>query len=99
MDPRDEYVQRNAPRRGGNVFANQGTGDQIIHTGTPGRRGLGTDSKALLVFLAVDILFFFFGALSYTGGNTDGDMWRAGIFLVLLIVTAGLVRRWLRRRI
>lgn len=99
MDPQDRFVQKNAPRRGGNVYANQGSGDQIIHTAAPGKRGLGTDSKALLVIIAVDVLYFLFGMLSYTGENTTGDLWRAGIFLVLLVVTASMVRRWLRRRV
>lgn len=89
------YTQNNAPRRGGSVYANQG-GNQIINVG--GKRG-GGDTKALLVTLAVDVAFFFYGMLSYTGRNTTADEWRAGIFLILLIVTVGMVRRWLRRRI
>ena len=92
-----KFTQNNTPRRGGNVYANQGTGNQIIHTG-PGRRG-GADTKALLVVLVLDVVFFFYGMLAYTGRNTSGDEWRAGIFIVLLIVTAGMIRRWLRRRV
>ncbi len=63
-----QFTQNNSPRRGGNVYANQGTGNQIIHTG-PGKRG-GGDTKALLVTLALDAVFFLYGMLSYTGRNT-----------------------------
>ncbi|MCO8277045.1 hypothetical protein M1L60_41350 [Actinoplanes sp. TRM 88003] len=98
MDSPDEFVQKNAPKRGGHVYANQGTGDQIIHAPLA-PRGLGADTKALLVIVAVDIVFFVVGAMSYTGKNTDGDLWRAVIFLFLVVVTVGIARRWLRRRV
>jgi hypothetical protein len=91
------YTQKNAPRGRGQVFANQGTGDQNIHL-RPDRRG-GGDSKALLVTLVVDVVFFVYGSLSYTGRSTSSDTWHAVIFLVLLAVTVGMIRRWLRRRI
>jgi hypothetical protein len=93
----NQFTQNNSPRRGGNVYANQGTGKQIIHTGSSKRGSGGT--KALLVTLALDAVFFLYGMLSYTGKNTSGDEWRAGIFIILLIVTAGMIRRWLRNRI
>ncbi|MEV6844197.1 hypothetical protein [Actinoplanes sp. NPDC051411] len=92
----NQFTQNNSPRRGGNVYANQG-GNQIIHTG-PAKRG-GGDTKALLVTLGSDAVFFLYGMLSYTGQNSSGDEWRAGIFIVLLVVTAGMIRRWLRRRV
>jgi hypothetical protein len=96
-DQRDQYRQHNAPRRGSSVYANQGTGDQIIHT-TPPRRGMGGDTKALLVTLVVDGVFFVYGVVAYTGGrNAHADEWRAGAFIALVIVTGGMIRRWLRR--
>jgi hypothetical protein len=47
----------------------------------------------------LDVAFFFYGMTAYTGRNTTADTWRAGIFILLLILTASLVRRWLRRRV
>jgi hypothetical protein len=48
----------------------------------------------------VDVAFFFYGMTAYTGQpNNSGDLWRAGIFLVLLGTTGSLIRRWLRRRL
>ncbi len=93
----DRYTQRNAPGSGGTVYANQGEGDQIIYA-APRKRG-GMDTKALLVTLLVDVLYFFYGMTTYTGHNTTADQWRALIFLVLLVVTGGMIRRWLRRRV
>jgi len=91
------YRQKNSARGRGQVFAHQGTGDQNIHLQTDRRRG--TDSKALLVTLAVDVIFFVYGSLSYTGRGSSSDMWHAVIFLVLLAVTVAMIRRWLRRRL
>ncbi|MCT2588277.1 hypothetical protein [Actinophytocola gossypii] len=54
---------------------------------------------AVLVILAVDVAFFFYGQAAYTGRTGDsGDLWRAGIFLVLMLTTGTLVRRWFRSR-
>lgn len=97
-DGQTSYVQKNSPRRRGTVYANQGTGPQIINT-VPRKHRSGMDTKALLVILAADVVYFFFGMLTYTGENTAGDTWRAVIFLALLLATAGIVRRWLRRRV
>jgi hypothetical protein len=36
----------------------------------------------------VDAVMFLYGSLSYIGRNSSGDTWRAGIFLILPIVTA-----------
>jgi hypothetical protein len=53
----------------------------------------------VLAFLALDIGFFFYGAAAYTGlANDTGDLWRAGIFVVLMITTGSLVRRWFHTR-
>jgi hypothetical protein len=94
------HTQENRPASGGTVYAHQGSGDQIIYApGQDGRRRRGTDSIVLLVALVVDVAFFFYGMLAYTGRNTGADTWRAGIFLVLLAVTGSLFRRWLRRRV
>jgi hypothetical protein len=49
--------------------------------------------------LVVDVVYFFYGMSAYTGRNTTADGWRAVIFLLLLVVTVGMVRRWLRRRV
>ncbi|GAA2628996.1 hypothetical protein [Paractinoplanes durhamensis] len=92
------YTQQNAPHSGGSVYANQGPGNQIINS-LPEKRGVGFDTKALLVVLLVDGIYFFYGMSSYTGRNTAGDEWRAAFFFVLLVVTVGVVRRWLRRRV
>ncbi|OLE21213.1 MAG: hypothetical protein AUG44_28295 [Actinobacteria bacterium 13_1_20CM_3_71_11] len=82
------------------MYAHQGSGDQIIYApGQAGRRRRGSDSVVLLVALVVDVAFFFYGMLAYTGRNTSADTWRAGLFLVLLAVTGSLFRRWLRRRV
>ena len=79
MNPSDHdpgssnYRQDNAPRGHGQVFANQGTGDQNIHL-QPARRA-GGDTKALLVTLVVDVVFFVYGSLSYTGRGTPSSSW------------------------
>jgi hypothetical protein len=106
MDPADNvdqskpprYTQHNAPRSGGSVYANQGPGNQIINT-QPNKRGVGVDTKALVATLVSDVVYFFYGMSAYTGRNTTADEWRAVIFVVLLVVTIGMVRRWLRRRV
>jgi hypothetical protein len=77
----------------GNQYATQ-YGNINLHAGQ--RR---FDGRVLLVTLVVDVAFFFYGMLAYTGKNTTGDQWRAGIFLFLLIITATLLRRWIRRRV
>ena len=92
----NQYTQHNSPVAGGQVFAHQGTGNQIINMQARRRRA---DSIALLVTLVVNVLYFFYGMSSYTGRNTTADEWRAGIFLLLLVVTIGMVRRWFRRRL
>jgi hypothetical protein len=51
----------------------------------------------VLAVLALDAVFFFYGMFAYTGKNTTADDWRVGIFLLLIVITGSLVRRWLRR--
>jgi hypothetical protein len=82
----------------GNVYATQGGGKITINSGPASKGGLRTDTKVLLVTLLVDVAFFFYGMLAYTGKNTNADEWRAGIFLFLLLMTGGTVGRWIRRR-
>jgi hypothetical protein len=95
-------IQHNAPGSGGTVYAHQGPGPQIINVPpsptAAAKRRAGTDTKVLLVALVADVAFFFYGMLSYTGRNTAAETWRAFIFLAMLAVTGGMLRRWLHRR-
>lgn len=79
----------------GNLYATQ---KGNINIGVGAQRGPRFDTKALLATLLIDIAFFFYGMLSYTGRNTTGDEWRAGIFLFLFLATSGMFGRWVRRR-
>jgi hypothetical protein len=87
---------------GQNVYATQ-TGNVNVNSTynsvTAGKRGPRLDTKVLLGTLVADVIFFFYGMLSYTGKNTGGDEWRAGIFLFLFVATAGMIGRWIRRRV
>lgn len=83
----------------GNVYATQGGGNININHNAPGKRGLRTDSKVLLITLPVNVIYFFYGMLAYTGRNTTADNWRAGIFLFLFLATCTMIGRWIRRRI
>jgi hypothetical protein len=92
-----QYHQYNAPRKGGKVYAAQG--NQNIYNQTNLRPGVSRKSRAiaLLVAVAVDVAYFFYGMTSYTGRSGDsGDLYRALGFLVLLAVTGTLLRRLLR---
>ena len=81
----------------GDVYGVQG-GNININTVSPTKRGAGVDTKMLLIILLVDVAFFFYGMLAYTGKYSTADNWRACIFLFLFLATAGMVRRWVRRR-
>jgi hypothetical protein len=82
----------------GNIYATQG-GNININATPAVPRGLRVDTKALLIVLPADVIFFFYGMFAYTGKNTTGDTWRAGIFLVMCLVTAAMAGRWIRRRV
>ena len=100
-NPPGQYVQNNLPGPGGHVIAHQGSGPQHIYlppNQVARKRGPRTDTIVLLATVVFDVLFFFYGMLAYTGRNTGADEWRAGIFLLLLLVTGSMVRRWIRRR-
>ena len=97
--PSNNSNQYNSAGAGGNVYATQGGGTINVHQPqAAARRGVGIDTKVLLAVIVADVAFFFIGMLSYTGQNTSGDTWRAGIFLFLLVLTGILIRRWIRRR-
>jgi hypothetical protein len=94
--------QYNTPQSGGTVYAAQG--NQNIHHTTinavPPTQALRRPwaGRALLITIAVDVAFFFYGMIAYTGHPNDtGDLWRAGIFLGLMVTTGTMLRRWLRR--
>jgi hypothetical protein len=82
----------------GNVYSAQ-NGSINFNTTAPVQRGLRIDSKVLLVALLADVIFFFYGMLAYSGQNTSGDNWRAGIFLFMFFMTCAMIGRWIRRRI
>ena len=87
---------------GGSIYANQG-GDQHInhnYNTTVNARSRRWTGWAVLAVLVIDVVFFFYGKEAYTGHTGDsGDLWRAGIFLVLLATTGTLIRRWFRSRL
>jgi hypothetical protein len=96
-------TQRNHASGGSSIYANQGSGTQSInhnYNTTVNARSRTWTGWAILVILAVDVAFFFYGKDSYTGRAGDsGDLWRAGIFLVLMATTGTLVRRWFRSKL
>jgi hypothetical protein len=82
----------------GNVYATQ-SGTINVNAAVTGKRGPRVDTKVLLVTLLTDVIAFVYGMLAYTGKNTSGDTWRAGIFLFLFVLTSAMIGRWVRRRI
>ncbi|MFI5905955.1 hypothetical protein [Dactylosporangium sp. NPDC051541] len=92
----NQYNYRNRSKR--DLYAHQGTGDMNI---SQTQYNLGQSRKTLnwtlLVMVVVDVAFFFYGMMAYTGHNTSADTWRAFIFLALVVVTLRLLRRRLRR--
>jgi hypothetical protein len=96
------YRQYNAPSSGGTVYSNQGTGNQVInqqYVDPAADRRHRSTTRVLVGFLLADVLYVFYGMWSYTGRNTSADMWRALIYLVMLVTTIRLIRRWLRQRV
>lgn len=82
----------------GNVYATQG-GSININTTPPAKRGLRIDTKVLLITLLTNVILFIYGTLAYTGRNTTGDDWRAGMFLFMFVGFSAMIGRWIRRRI
>ncbi|GIF23117.1 hypothetical protein BJ973_000525 [Actinoplanes tereljensis] len=78
---------------GGNVYATQ-KGHIKINNGSA-----RPSAKPVLIVLGIDVIFFFYGMLSYTGKNTSADQWHAGIFLVLAIITLSMIGKWVRGRL
>lgn len=91
--------QYNTVSGGGNNYSAQ-NGNIIFNTSQvpPAPRGLRVDTKVLLGTLVFDVAFFFYGMLAYSGQNTSGDNWRAGLFIFLFFATIGMMGRWFRRR-
>lgn len=99
---RNNYQQYNAPESGGTVYSNQGTGDQIFYQqygDAAAERRRRTTTWLLVTLLVADVLYFFYGMMSYSGQNTSADMWRAFIYLAMLVTTIRLIRRWLSQRV
>lgn len=97
-EPGRDNRQHNHASGRGQVIANQGTGDQIVHLHRQEAARART-GVAVLVLLGIDIVFFAYGMTAYTGSPGDAaDLWRAGIMLLLFVVTIRLVRRWFRQR-
>jgi hypothetical protein len=69
----------------------------VNNTATPAKKGLSFDTKMLFAALIADVVLFFYGMWSYTGKNTSAEGWRAVVFLVMIGLTIGMLRRWLRR--
>jgi hypothetical protein len=91
--------QHNQASSGGSVYANQGGTQSINHYNTFATRSRPRTGWVVLSFLVVDVVFFIYGMTAYTGrAGESGDLWRAGIFLVLLVITVTLIRRWFRKR-
>ena len=82
-----QHNTQNVRARGrSRVNVNQGSGPMnVIQHFSPTRRGYG--AWLLLALVIVDIGYFFFGMFSYSGTDNKGDMWRAWIFLVLVVWT------------
>jgi ABC-type multidrug transport system permease subunit len=57
-----------------------------------------TGFAAVLIMATIDFAFSAYAKSMYTGIPGDsGDLWRAGIFLLLIACTGSTLRRWLRR--
>lgn len=79
------------------IIVSQGGNQTVNLHNHAARKRTGT---AILVVLGIDVVFFIYGGLAYTGHSGDsGDLWRAGIMLVLMLTTVSLIRRWFRQRL
>jgi|tagenome__1003787_1003787.scaffolds.fasta_scaffold17726535_1 hypothetical protein len=89
--------QHNHARGHGRLIVNQGGNQTVNLHSHAARKRTGV---AILIVLGLDVVFFIYGALAYTGhSGNSGDLWRAGIMLVLMGVTGNLIRRWFRQRL
>ncbi|MFD9698660.1 hypothetical protein [Lentzea sp. NPDC059081] len=92
--------QQNTAHNGGTVYANQGGKMRVDNRTYIKAKVHAWTGWAVLVMLAADTVFFFYGASAYTGTQGDsGDLVRAGVYLVMMAVTISLVRRWFRTRL
>lgn len=95
--PNQHNQQVNQNNGKGPLYANQGT--QEINNTYTNAVAKSWAGWAALVLLVVDVAFFFYGKAAYTGlAGDEGDLLRAGIFLVLFVCTVRMIRRWLRFR-
>jgi hypothetical protein len=89
--------QHNHASGRGQIIVNQGGNQTVNLHNHAARKRTGA---AILILLGIDVVFFVYGGLAYTGSNGNtGDLWRAGIMLVLLGITGNLIRRWFRQRL
>lgn len=96
--PSQHNQQVNQSNGNGPFYANQG-GKQSIKNYTNAATRTWT-GWVVLILLVVDVAFFVYGKESYTGHASDsGDLWRAGIFLVLVGSTVSMIRKWVRSRL
>lgn len=97
--PNQQHNQQHNQAYNGSVYANQGSGRMSVrHNYNAGPRN--RTGVAILVFLGLDVAFFIYGMTAYTGAAGDsGDLWRAGVSIVLLGITLSLIRRWFRQRL
>ncbi len=63
-----------------------------------GARRLRIDTKAILIVLPANAVFFGYGMLAYTGGEHQRRQ-RAGVLLFMVLMTTAMIGRWIRRRI
>ena len=94
--------QHNTHHGSGDLYAHQGSGDFTVnhsshhqHVARPGIAG-----RIVLVLLGVDVLWFVWGGLAYTGepGN-QGDTVRSVGMLVLFLLTCAFTGAWFRRKL
>jgi hypothetical protein len=95
--------QQNNQANNGPLFANQ-NGNQFntvnITNQLKLKQARARTGWAILVLLVLDVAFFFYGQAAYTGqADSSGDLWRAGIAVVLFAITISLIRRWFRTRL
>jgi hypothetical protein len=97
--PHQQNHQVNQASNGGTIYSSQGGPQQVNITNNMAVKAARSRAGwAVLTVIVVDIAFFFYAMVAYTGQpNNSADLWRAGIFIVLLGITGNLIRRWIRR--